>query len=439
MADAAPPATTAQDRIPVGFWFESPAGAQWTNQGMTRLAGFIIEGAAIGKRYVFRVCVPDHIRDEAEEDLATLVAEAGLDYTIHSPRDAGYEDADFADQAKFANAHVPVDAWISIFPNQFNAGRLKAPVSSIFPDAIGLDYHDFSDWTWGEQGPNVIWRESVAEHLEDVNHIITFSRHVARDQVMRHFGFDSNRIRVVPHAPPTLDGILPFITQGARTEESRFRAAELLRRHAAERGWTYLAGFPFEHVRYIAVSTQDRVTKNIRIVADAVDRLVRHRGEDLKAFVTAQIMWGTAWTSLPATIEAAQIQYDVVSMPDLPRDVHAAFYHCAELTVHPSVFEGGGVPFPFSEGISVGTPCLMADGPHVREMIEDWPEMAPYVFDPNAADALADMIVALSADRLAVTARQAEIYARMQQRGWQQVADEYARAALEKSDNGAGK
>lgn len=435
MTDARPVAK----RIPVGFWFESPAGAQWTNQGMTRLAGFIIEGAAIGKRYVFRVCVPDHIRDEAEEDLATLVATAGLDYTIHSPRDADYKNADFADQADFANEHVPVDAWISIFPNQRNVDRLKAPYSSIFPDAIGLDYHDFSDWTWGEQGPNVLWREWVTEHLDGVNNVITFSRHVARDQVVRHFGFDAKRIRVVPHAPPTLDGILPYIKQGARTEESRFRAAELLRRHAAERGWTYLAQFPFEHARYIAVSTQDRVTKNIRVVADAVDRLVRHRGEDFKAFVTAQILWGTTWTSLPATIEAAQIQYDVVSMPDLPRDVHAAFYHCAELTVHPSVFEGGRAPFPFSEGISVGTPCLMADGPHVQELIEDWPDLAPYVFDPNAADALADMIVAVSANRTAVTARQAETYARMQQRGWQQVAEEYARAALDKSDHGAGK
>jgi len=128
-----------------------------------------------------------------------------------------------------------------------------------------------------------------------------------------------------------------------------------------------------------------------------------------------------------------------VSMPDLPRDVHAAFYHCAELTVHPSVFEGGRAPFPFSEGISVGTPCLMADGPHVRELVEDWPDLAPYVFDPNAADALADMIVAVSTDRAAVTQRQAEIYAQMQQRGWQQVADEYARAALDQSDDGAGK
>lgn len=420
-----------EQRIPVGFWIETPKGVQWTNQGMTRLVGFIIEGAALGQRYIFRVCVTDGIRDEAEEDLATLAAEKGIDYTIHSPRDAGMNAEDFDDLADFANRNVPVEGWISIFPNQLSARFLNAPVSSIFPDAIGLDYHDFSDEAWGRRGHHVLWREKVRQHLKTVNNIITFSSHVAQDQVVRHFSEAREKIRVIPHAPPTLDGILPFVQQGQRTPKSRFQAAELLRRHAAKRGWAYLVNFPFEHIRYIAVSTQDRVTKNIRIVADAVERLVRQRGEDYKAFVTAQIHFDTRWTPLPDIITQSQIQFDVISMPDLPRDVHAAFYHCAEMTIHPSVFEGGRGTFPYYESISVGRPCLMADGPHVREFLCDAPELAPFVFDPNDANALADMILAVSADIDRVTELQANTYARLRQRSWKEVADEYARAAIE--------
>jgi len=418
-----------KQRIPVGIWIESPHGAQWTNQGMTRLLGFLIEGVALHGEYIFHVIVTDDIRDEAEEDLATLVAVAGQDYTIHSPRDADAKAQSFTELALFANSAVDVAGWISIFPNQTAASMLNAPVSSIFPDAIGLAYHDFSDAAWSKRGPPVIWRERVIEHLVTSNHIITFSAHVATDQVQRLFGVAEDRIRVIPHAPPSLDGILPFVRDGARTPESRFRAASLLRRFAAQRGWNYLIDFPFEHVRYVAVSTQDRVTKNIRIVADAIDRLVRRDHADFKLLMTAQMHFGTHWTPLPNMVEQRQLQFDVLSLPDLPREEHAAFYHCAEMAIHPSVFEGGRGVFPYYESISVGTPCLMADGPHVQEFMSDAPQLAPFVFDPNDADALTQMIMATAADRDAVTRLQLEVYSRLSRRDWGLVATEYARAA----------
>lgn len=425
------PEANAAKRIPIGFWIESPKGAQWANQGMTRLVGFIIEGAAQSERYVFHVVTTDDIRDEAEDDLLTLAATAGIDYVIHSPRDAGIADASFEALAHFANAHVTVDAWISIFPAQPFAGLLEAPVAVIFPDAIGLAYHDYSHVAWHAEGHAERWRRLVATTLPRLGNIITFSQHVADDQVSRFFGIDPLRIRVIPHAPPTLDGILPFIANGRRTPESLFRAATLLRRHAAENGWTYLVDFPFEHISYIAVSTQDRVTKNIRIVADAVAICNARGGTGFKALVTAKIDFNARHTPLPGAIETSRGFHDIISVPDLPRDVHAAFYHCAELAVHPSVFEGGRGVFPYYEAISVGTPCLMANGPHATEFLGDAPEFAGYVFDPYDADGLARMIEECATNRAEVTLHQQATYARLQQRNWAHVAEEYARAALE--------
>lgn len=417
-------------RIPVGVWIESPRGAQWANQGMTRLLGFLVEGIAASADYVFRIVVTDDIRDEAEADFADLNATRDLDYSFHSPRDAGVKAPEFDDLALFANRHVAVDCWLSLFPNQLSARFLDAPVTTIFPDAIGLAYHDFSDEAWSRHGGPVIWRDRVRHTLAASSGVITFSRHVAESQVMAMFGEEAARIRVIPHAPPSLDGILPFVERGVRTAESRFRAAELLRRHAARCGLSYLIDFPFEHVRFACVSTQDRVTKNIRVTVDATEYIVRDLGDSFKVIMTAKLHHGTAWTPTPRAIEQAQLQFDVLSMPDLPRDVHAALYHCAEVTVHPSVFEGGRGVFPYYESISVGTPCLMADGPHVAEFMEQAPELAGFVFDPHDPKGLAEMILAASVDRARVTELQATTYARLARRSWAEVAREYAEAAL---------
>jgi glycosyltransferase involved in cell wall biosynthesis len=417
------------ERRPVGIWVESPRGAQWAGQGMTRLLGFIIEGIAAAKSHVFRIVVTDEIRDEAEADFDELVAQNGVDFTFHSPRDVGEKVEFFDDLARYANEHVTVDAWISLFPNQTGAQLLDAPVSTIFPDAIGLAYHDFDDVSWGANGPSVTWKNRVAATLKTVNNVITFSSHVARDHVTGFFGVSPDRIRVIPHAPPTLEGILPFVRNAERTDETRFRAAEMLRRHAAQQGLHYLIDFPFEHVRFAAVSTQDRVTKNIRVAVEAIELLVRSWHEQFKLIMTAQVHFGSTWTPTPAAIELAQLQFDVLSMPDLPREVHAAFYHCAEVTVHPSVFEGGRGVFPYYESISVGTPCLMAGGPHVAEFMKDAPELKAFVFDPSDAHQLARLLLDTSMRRDEVTALQSATVARLRQRTWGDVAREYVDAA----------
>jgi glycosyltransferase involved in cell wall biosynthesis len=113
-------------------------------------------------------------------------------------------------------------------------------------------------------------------------------------------------------------------------------------------------------------------------------------------------------------------------LPDLPRPEHAAFYHCAAVTVHPAIFEGGAMAFPFQESVSVGTPCLVARGPHIDECLEMFPELQPWVFDPESPDALADLIRDTIHDRDQVLDQQMKIYDRMGQRGWGDVVGEFA-------------
>ena len=83
---------------------------------------------------------------------------------------------------------------------------------------------------------------------------------------------------------------------------------------------------------------------------------------------------------------------------------------------------------PFFEAVSAGTPCLMADGPHVRELLKQHP-LEDTVFDPFDAYGLADLIMRALARRDALLASQSAVLAALRRRDWSAVAAEYATAA----------
>ena len=322
----------------------------------------------------------------------------------------------------FANAEVEVDGWLLWMPNLINGLRLKGRRVALFPDALPVDFGAsyppgfFSDWF-----------DKVRYTLPDLDNIITFSRHVATRHVHDHFGVDLARIVVVKHAPVDLREDLPVLaTDRKRTPSSQKYAAEVLRQHALNREWKYLFGFPFEDVNYVAISTQDRPTKNLPLAVEAVRLLNRRDYAGVKLFTTALVQEGGVGCLLPNALREARLMLDFVSMPDLPKAQHAAFYHCAAVTVVPSLLEGGDTVYPFSESVSVGTPCLMARGPHTEELLESYPELEPWVFDPYDADGLAKLIRETIVDRDRILAIQLASFERMQRRTWADVAGEYA-------------
>jgi len=417
-------------RIPIGIWAQWGEGVKWSNEGMIRLLGFLIEGIVHNPRYMYRVVVPDWVRVEAEEDLRSLKARIGSDFTIHSPGDHGMRGARMGDLVDFANDYVEVEGWISIFPFFDLAAGLDKPLTVIFPDAITNVFHEFSDTAWGVKGVHAELERKMRRSLARADRVITFSKHVRDKQLEPIFGFPANKVSVVPHAPPDIAEALPFVKGRRRTEESVALAGAILRDHAATKDWDYLRNYPFEQAPFVAVSTQDRVTKNIAIVVESVLRLVREQRRDLKIFTTAPLHFGANWTALPGTIERRQSLRDLVSVKDLPRREHAALMHCASLVVHASLFEGGHAPFPFYEAVSVGTPCLMATGPHMTELLEDEPNLAQFTFRPNDRDGLAQLIVATLERRDEAVAVQQQVFERLRKRSWAEVSSAYAEAAI---------
>jgi glycosyltransferase involved in cell wall biosynthesis len=123
------------------------------------------------------------------------------------------------------------------------------------------------------------------------------------------------------------------------------------------------------------------------------------------------------------------MQHDIVSMPDVPRDVHAALFHCASVTIHPTFYEGIVGTLTFYEAVSVGTPCIMGVGPHVRELMETAPELEPLTFDPYDISEMRKLVLDVLRDPEAAVNLQRPAYERRRKRGWAAVAQAYADAA----------
>lgn len=435
-------------RIPIGIWSELGAGARWANEGVSRVIGFVIEGAAKSQKYLFHVVVQAGLGDAVRADLRTLHAVEGRDWLVSEPdplkcrellnhpelSDLPPNDRPMAAAALYCNDHIPVEGWFVSFPFFTGAIHLSKPKATLMPDALGYDFP--SGWSandWSETGGQVTWRERSAKVLAASDVAITFSRHVAERHVVPLLNTPMEKIRVVPLAPPDLSELLPFIENRRRTPATRQAAADLLRQYMAIKGVDYLQDFPFEDVPFVVTATQDRITKNLGRVAEAVRRLVRERRQNIKLLLTAKIDSASDWSLLPRIVDQHQLNRDLISLHDVPREVHAAMLHCAAVTVHPTLFEGIIGALPFYESLSLGTPCVMARGPHVSELLAAEPDLEPYIFDPYDIDGLADLILMARDNRTAMLDAQLPIFERLRRYDWHQVAEAYAEAAITRS------
>ena len=431
--------SAALDRIPIGLWTELTPGSRWTNEGVARVVGFLVEGAAQSRRYTFRLVVPHGMAELIRADLRSVDAREHVDWSVQEGPDyAGdfpglsglaHHRASMDALARFANANAEVEGWVITFPFFEASKLLEKRRAVLFPDAIPFDFPWGWPADWQEEGAWPSWFRKTKGVLAQADTVITFSKHVAQRQARGMFDVPVHKLHVIPLAPPNLSPALSAFAAPTQ-HESRGKAAEALRRHATERDWRYLSSFAFEDADYAVVSTQDRPTKNISFVARTVLDLTRRKHRPLKLLTTATLHFGATWTDLPGLVEGAQAPLDIVSMHDVPRDVHAALYACARVTIHASFFEGIVGALPFFESLSVGTPSIMARGPHTQELLDTFPEIRPFTFDPYSVSDLEALVLTVLDDRDGVVARQRPIYEKLRQRTWGQVADEYAAAAL---------
>ncbi len=347
------------------------------------------------------------------------------------------DDTPRFDHAAISDVHADeldgaVDGWLLLRPD-FELGlSLPGRRVALLADGIPIDLPLRQPELWEDGGPAARWKESTQRVLDEVDGVITFSRHVADRHAAGTFGVPADRIATILHAPPDLAPLLSWLAADRRrTPQSRTAASRALGSISTQRRWTYLIDFPFDEIDYVAIASRDRPTKNFSVAVRAIDQLVRGEFRNIKLFTTAAMDPLDLSADLPRMLAETYLYLDVVAMSDLPPYEHASLLHGAAVTVHPSPIEGGTFPFQFAESLSVGTPCLIADGAHTSELLADHPTLAPWVFDPYDHRRLARLIVDTIEARDEVVAAQAVVDARLRERTWNDVAAEYVRFVID--------
>jgi glycosyltransferase involved in cell wall biosynthesis len=271
-------------------------------------------------------------------------------------------------------------------------------------------------------------KADYAKLLRRADVVVSNSDYVSQRHGQQVFGLDKPHTAVVRSNP--VDYRESYV-RAQLAGDARREASETLRRHfarsarkAARDGsgkFEYFVGFPFDEIPYFFSSTQLRPHKNTLLLVKAYrEFLTRGRGSH-KLIMTGQL---EHQPEILEYIAQHQLQWDVLSIPKVPPEVHAALYQLASLTVVPTMFEGG-LPFPFFESLSVDTPVVMADIPVVRELIPLAAD-ARWLFDPGSKSDLLESLCWCLEHRDRILLEQRRLYQTLSIRNWTDTAREYA-------------
>jgi glycosyltransferase involved in cell wall biosynthesis len=213
------------------------------------------------------------------------------------------------------------------------------------------------------------------------DHVIAVSEFTRRGVIDR-FGIDAGRVTTIWEAPG----------RDVDWAGGPARVAEVRCRYALPERYAFYPAIPWPH-------------KNHERLLEAL-ALCRARGRrDLGLVLTGET--AAAPGRLEALVRCLGLRGVVRALGYVPRADLPALYAGAVCLVHPSLFEGFGIPLV--EAMHVGCPILAAEGTGLSEVAGD----AALLFDPRDPEAIADAfeVVAGDAARAADLARRARVRA----------------------------
>ena len=319
------------------------------------------------------------------------------------------------------NRRGDITGWL--VPTLFwpEAAGIRAPKTVVVPDLVMLDAPvHFAAHV------SIETFDQLRETIACADRLICYSEHVKDVHLVRRFGIPPAQVSVVEHAP--VDMMETFrkpiyaerpVVQAARMILRRHLAAETISNHQ-------IRNVDLASVGFIFYASQIRPHKNILALVRAYEKLLRHHLVNVKLVLTGDLLAPEA-ARVATYVWEKRLQFDVISLPRVPADVLAALFALTRLAVCPTLFEGG-LPFTFSEALSVGTPVVMSRIPAVTEKIRD-PELARLMlFDPFDADNMCERIRWGLENRDVLLARQQAVYRQLATRTWSDVASDYCDA-----------
>ncbi|TIU90501.1 MAG: glycosyltransferase family 4 protein [Mesorhizobium sp.] len=297
---------------------------------------------------------------------------------------------------------------------------LRAPVLTCVPDVVLTEFPVGFARLGGLPMQHAF--ETMATTIRRNKNFVTYSDHIKEGILVEKFGVNPAAVRTIPHAPNDLSRSVTVTGFPDNEVTARAYAEALLLsaiRKASNR--EYAQTFDNPKVQFIFYASQFRPSKNITTLLRAYKWLLRKRNLGHKLILTG---FGH-YESVRDFVRQHNLGSDVLCIHGLTEPELAACYKLADLAVSPSLSEGG-MPFTFTEAISVGTPAVLADIDVTREVMVD-PELREVsLFNPYDWQVLAEKIEWAIQNRAALYNQQRKFYDDvLAKRSWADVVQEH--------------
>lgn len=320
---------------------------------------------------------------------------------------------------KRVNANKKVIAWYSptAFWPSFN--RINAPRLMCVPDVVLTDFPIGFSMMEGEGSLKNF--EDVEKAIHGNDNFVTYSEQIKWATLVDKYGVNPEKIKVIHHAPNTLDAWI-VIKDLANAQEVSLEYCRSLLSIALHKSsnYAYVNGFQNREVKFIFYASQFRPNKNVLTLLRAYEYLLRERQINHKLILTGDQKMSD---DVAGFISEHRLENDVLCLRGLTVTELAAFYRLADVAVNPSLSEGG-CPFTFTEAVSVDTPAVMSRIPVAMEILND-AVLQPMFFDPYDWKDMAARIEWAIKNKEELLALQKPVYERLINRNWQDVVGDH--------------
>ena len=267
--------------------------------------------------------------------------------------------------------------------------------------------------------------EACRRSIEEGTYFVSYCEYVGNELINNQYGGRGKVCYSIQHANHDL---MPYIEIPADVAEQMNLGGD--KNLTTEFAKSVIAGIPVRsgvltgrqlaNTRYLFYATQFRPNKNLITLLEAYRQLIRYRFQHIRLVLTGD---PDNFPEIMEYLNKHDMLDEVVFCVGVSSQELAALYHCAELVVTTTLYEGG-FPFTFGEGMSVGTPSIMSNIRQVREVLE--PAGLEFaMFDATDEDSIVEKIIWALNHRDELYEKELPLYQQLAKRTDKLVAEEY--------------
>jgi glycosyltransferase involved in cell wall biosynthesis len=240
----------------------------------------------------------------------------------------------------------------------------------------------------------IAWRETMYRTGCRLARAVVVASEWIKQDIVRQYGVDPEKIKVVAWAPPTLVSAEPT---PAKMEEVR-------RKHQLKEPFALYPAMTWPHKNHLAL---------LEALA-----LLRER-HSLKVNLVCTGIQNSFWPEIEARLSALSLQDQVKFLGMISSEELRALYRLAQFVVVPTLFEAASGPL--FEAWQEGTPVACSAVTSLPEQAAD----AALLFDPLSVEAIADAVARMATDGDLREERRRRGTRRLQDFSWERTAKAY--------------